>query len=449
MTDFPPDLDALGLQTTGVGLKATIGDVDIAPALFGGSQKTIHQEPPTAELRVDPRLLAGQPVDYFGSVEFGGGSSPMPGFVGNVTSAAPYDDGLRIQCMTQPSLKDRKVGGFESFNCDAREIVHLVTRTGGLNEDEINIEGFEELPLEVVEVFIPLFGVRAEGPLGLGPLSLIEPDTGRDLTAKFSDSDMRSEFESADSLAVYRQVTRHMFVAETAALHSVDVMLAWLTARARYGLAFLPDGTPQEFVRRRALSEPSRGNVALTRGIDSRRTWIRDISQAPSEEVIDLASGDPQWSPPAPGNLTTAHQLALLALRRATTLDDTLQRIGALWEAIEFYVAGVRTLRRFSDREARRVRKRVPKDIDPELRERVMNLLAKINDPPLMAKLRHAARLDGVPLTEGEMDLLWRIRDVRNKTVHGRHAVVPSASDVDYGVSVVARLLLHGIARSA
>src|SRR5438105_230214 len=43
---------------------------------------------------------------------------------------------------------------------------------------------------------------------------------------------------------------------------------------------------------------------------------------------------------PLPPDLSLQDRQALLALRRAVTEDDPLGRVSAIWDAIEFYVAG-------------------------------------------------------------------------------------------------------------
>jgi hypothetical protein len=65
-----------------------------------------------------------------------------------------------------------------------------------------------------------------------------------------------------------------------------------------------------------------------------------------------------------------------------------------------------------------------------------------INEPPLLAKLAEAVRQDGVPLAEGELELLGRLRKARNDAVHGRTPDVPLREDIDHALSIVARLLV-------
>ncbi len=161
---------------------------------------------------------------------------------------------------------------------------------------------------------------------------------------------------------------------------------------------------------------------------------------------LTLDHSDPSWRPP-PSGYELADRQALLACARAGQTPDPLERIQAIWESIEFYVAGTRPEVLFAPEEVKRVRRSVPKDVDPKLRARALDLLAKINDPPLMAKLREAAIRDGAPIAESEYELLGRLRKARNDAVHGRTPKLPARENVDHAVSIVARLLVYRLAR--
>jgi hypothetical protein len=52
-----------------------------------------------------------------------------------------------------------------------------------------------------------------------------------------------------------------------------------------------------------------------------------------------------------------------------------------------------------------------------------------------------------VPISDGEVELLWKLRKLRNDVVHGRRSDVPAPEDVDYAMSIVARMLVHRVAR--
>lgn len=445
MIERGSELDPFNLIGAERGLSVVIGESQLGPAASNGHMHQASNELPVASLTLDQTLLAGQPVDYFGTVHLVAPSGPT--FTGNVISADPNEDGLDLECKTHPSLSELKVGRFESFNCDFREVTHLMTRTAGLAEEQINIEGFDGLPLEVIETLIPLSGIEVDAPVRLGPLLIMRPEDVAGVLRPFEAGPVSDELRNADCVAVYREVSRKLLEVEVRGLRLVESLLGWVAARARYGLAILPTGEAQHFSRTRALNRVRRGEVVLSRGLETGRSWLRELVVHAPEDRIRLESSGAQWTPPDPTSLSTAMQLSLIALRRASELEDVLQRIQALWESIEFYVAGVKVDKKFDPSEAKRVRKSLPADLDPELRERALNLLAMINDPPLMAKLREATRKDGVPMTEAEFELLKRVRDVRNNTVHGRQADEPSAEDVDYAISVVARLVMHGIER--
>lgn len=437
--------DPFHLADTDPGTKAWLGSTRLGAALVAGNLDEKLSDLPRARLYLSTTLLAGQPLDYFGTValQLGGRSSPR--FTGNVVEAVPEGDQVLLNCITHPSLQERKVAAFESVNCDAREVMHLMTRAGGLGEDMVNIEGLDKLPLEMIEVLVPLAGVSVSETVRLGRLTLLDSAQAMVLLEPFTLPEGREAFASADCHALYRAVARRLHDVETLALAAVDATLGWLATRARYGLTHLPQGPAQTFARGRALSRPRRHEFLVARGLESGRTWLRGLARADSDEVIDLTH--PQWTPPPPESLSDAQRLSFAALRDAVDADDPLVRVQALFQAVEFYVAGVSTPSRFDPSQAQRVRRSVPKDIDPELRQRAMDLLGKLNDPPLMAKLRVAARRDGVPLTESEFDLLGRIRSARNGTVHGRSTRPPNDDELNYAVSVVARLLLFGLAR--
>jgi hypothetical protein len=60
-----------------------------------------------------------------------------------------------------------------------------------------------------------------------------------------------------------------------------------------------------------------------------------------------------------------------------------------------------------------------------------------------MARLRAAGESDGVMLSPAEWELLSRLRRVRNESVHGAQHTTVGDADLDLGVSILARLLLH------
>jgi len=63
-------------------------------------------------------------------------------------------------------------------------------------------------------------------------------------------------------------------------------------------------------------------------------------------------------------------------------------------------------------------------------------------------RLDYTLRADGVPITEAEKTLLNELRDRRNDAVHGRPTTIPPREQVDWGVAIVARMLVYRLNRT-
>jgi hypothetical protein len=119
--------------------------------------------------------------------------------------------------------------------------------------------------------------------------------------------------------------------------------------------------------------------------------------------------------------------------------------VQALWEAIEFYVAGARVPPLFTRKQLSELRSAIgaiPVDLNDEQRQRVLHKIGELNDPPLMMRLRRVLEAEGTPVTDAEIALLRRLRDLRNDAVHGRSTDLPDSEDVRYATSVVSRMLV-------
>ena len=72
---------------------------------------------------------------------------------------------------------------------------------------------------------------------------------------------------------------------------------------------------------------------------------------------------------------------------------------------------------------------------------------ARLNNEPLRSRLRRRLREDAVPVTNHELQILDDLRQARNDAAHGRDLSKPLTPElVNYGISIVARMLVHRIA---
>ena len=98
-----------------------------------------------------------------------------------------------------------------------------------------------------------------------------------------------------------------------------------------------------------------------------------------------------------------------------------------------------------------RHRRRLPEAVRPRPRRQVDALkraISGLNSAPLLVRLDRRLKEDGVPLAEEERQLLFdKLRRAHNDMAHGgvvRNA--PTREDLNRGIALVARMIVHRIA---
>jgi hypothetical protein len=167
----------------------------------------------------------------------------------------------------------------------------------------------------------------------------------------------------------------------------------------------------------------------------------------PLDRTLDADSA--LLDPRLPADLTPAERQALLSLRRATAETVVESQLQALWEAIEFYVAGTRVPTLFSGDDLKRLRELTPEEFDAPQGEAFAKAIGGLNVPPLLVRLDYRLRRDGVPLADAERDLLFsKLRRARNDTAHGRPVKdPPTREEMHRGIALVARMLVHKVSQ--
>jgi len=446
------DLDALGLIAARSGTHVAFGDVITSPAVSNLKSQTTLNDVPTAGLRLDLLLTGGQPIDYMAPVRLGrveAGSHSLL-FTGNALSATPSAEQVDVSLNAMPELRESRVGEFATWRVPVPEHFHVLSRSAGLTDEQINIEGLDSLPRELFEIATPVRGIVVDTPVPVGgvrflPSAVMEPA----LRALEVPEEFADPFTDADGAVLAFATAQRMLDAEEDGIAELDFVLSWLTARARYALTRWPDRTPRRYLRAAARALPQRGALVWVRGLATGRQWIRNRDPIAAESQLDLDPGRRAASQAPPRDLTLQERQALISLRRAAGASDQIQAVTALWEAIEFYVAGVSPPADFDDATLRSLRKRLPSGLAPRLRERVVMAVNRLNEPPLLTRLREATERDGVPLSDGEWQLLSALRRARNATTHGGGGTAVGPDDLRRGVSLVARLLLYRAQRTA
>lgn len=427
------------------------GDVDAGKAARRLRTQTSIEALPKADFRLD---LSRTPddVDYLAplTIAMRDADTEAEIFQGSVLAAEPENGEIALSCAGGQLLVEARMRAFVSANMTAPEIAHVAASSAGLTEDRIRISGLDDLPAQVFEVVAALEGLEIVHPVELGAVRLLPPGHAEGIVEDILEN---PDGEGADTVDAFLNAPAHALVlvtgsvpgrAEREGLEIIDWVLAWLTTRVRYGLVRLPGGRAQPFTRAQARAQPRRTRLVAIRGLRSGGRWVRDAVIEPTLGVAGQAVLSPASVPTDP---PPEIRNAFLAARRAATEGNPIQRVTALWEAIEFILKKVKVPRVLTPSERRAVRRELVAALPEEQHERIDRLLQLVNDAPVMHKLKLLVQQDGVPMSDGDLSLLEKLRDLRNTAVHGKgdELTPPSPEDLEHAVALLSRLLLHRI----
>jgi hypothetical protein len=432
-------------------LHVWFGGVDVAAAVRNLTARTSIEELPSADFILDVAALPEDAiVDYLAEVRitaiWQGVESPL--FTGAVVAATPNDGQISIECRGATALEEQLFPPFAAWNLRSADVIHLIARSSGFPEDRLRIDGLDELPREAFEVAVPLRGVVSGAPVRIGGVKMVPRSEAEALLYGSPPTDLAVRFLGAETYAIACVSAATAYEAEQSGLAEIDLALAWLAVRARYGLVALPDAELLGFRRTDARTQPARERIVCARGLQTQRRWLRSLEPAGEEGGLSL--DDPHlFSPRIGRQLTLQDRQALLACRRAAVAADPLGAVTSLSDAIEFYAAGAQASPLFTRSELKMLRQSLPGSLTETQHGRVLDAIAGLNAPPVMTRLRVALENDDVPVSETELMLLQRLRKLRNDAVHGREAELPTSEDLQHAVGVVSRMLAYRIHRRA
>ncbi len=437
------DLDALGLLASRRSYSIQFGEVEVGTAMRRSHMTRAMNKMPDAELTLQLDRMP-MPFDYFSGVTVTrrDGEQQTPQFSGSAVTGSVVGGGVTVEALGAPSMAERLTGHIVTRAVPDPEVVHLLARAGGLREEQIVIPELAGLPLETFEVLAPLEGVSIEKAVDFAGITILPASAGTCGLATLDVSDELHDEFAASGYALALVTTTRCLEAEERGLEAIDLALAWLTLRLRYGLVILPDERPLPFQRSESLARPTRRDMVMVRGLTTTRQWLRQPRSLEIARTVDPTPDGLRMDGNMP-QLPLQERLAVLALARATQEPDELARVHALFEAIEFYAAGVKVKQLFPKASLKEIRNGLPASLTAQQRGRIGDLLGGANAAPLRIRLVQALDEDGVPITADEVDLLWRLRQLRNDVVHGRKSELPVREDVEYATSIVARMLMY------
>jgi hypothetical protein len=428
-------------------MRLAFGATDVSLAVRGGSISQSLDSRGELRVTLDPAAFPADPVDYLARLEAGLGHEPGTNrFVGHASRVTLRDDGLlELEASGVQVLVETLPGQFEHLDVSTPEVVYAIARSAGMVHEELFIPALDALTHEIFEVIAPVHGVVVSDRLELSGVTLLPREAVLERLAELGFSSPPA-LSGADAFALGLQTARLVYDAEEAGLRQIDLALDWLTTRLRYAIAAFPTGQVQPFDRAERRAIPRRGQLVVVRGLLSGRRWMRAAAAELKTTTAGIIDNDPLING-LPENSAASERLALAACRRAVADTDPLARVQAIWEAVEFIVAGVAVPRRWAPEDLQAIADALPKDLPHVLLARARDAIADLNQVPLMARLRHVIECEGLPCSDAEIALLAALRRVRNDAGHGRDARVPSRDELDEATAVICRLAVVRLTR--
>lgn len=429
--------------------RITVGPVSF-DVLHGRSTSAIG-EPDTAGGTVPAADLESAPTDWSAPAQASIGGFTVTS--GKVTEALPDADGdVELAIRSALMLREVLMPPMVLQNLTQQEHVYAAARSAGFAANDIHIDGLETVPTEPMWVLAPLAGVEVERAVRVGIVELLPAQTGHGMLQRFAPALEPMFVDHLGTVSAFARVAvvaSTLYDAEQEGLALIDTAAAWLTARLRYSWSHLPDGRPQHYTRSSARVDVRRGEGVGVLAVEGQRRWWRMTTVGPRADKIAASPTAQVMQPPLPAELAAGDRQALLALHRAVAASDPVQRVAALWEAIEFYVGKRNPSRRFGRDEVGAIVDRAVDGLEPGKADRVEHVLRGFLDQaPLMVRLEHTLAEDGVPITSDDLALLRGLRISRNRAVHGS-AAAPEHDDIERGIAVLSRAITTRMHRAA
>ena len=161
------------------------------------------------------------------------------------------------------------------------------------------------------------------------------------------------------------------------------------------------------------------GDLISVRGLSTGRNYLHKLTMGITSSNPDITSDTFSDGLDLPSE-DALRQAARACARAADQTVEPMARVSAIWESLEYYAAGVKLPKLFSKWSIKSIRSGIPQDLSSDKRKRLDDLLASVNEPTLLMKVRERIRHDRVPLTQEEFDILVSLRRSRNDATHGR-----------------------------
>lgn len=392
------------------------------------------------DIRAAPPDLAAALFVYRDEVEV---------FAGHAIELRRRDTGeWRLTAMRAGAMLDRLSGGLGlSKGTDKVEVMQQIASSNESGFTKIRIFDWDP-PAEPFAVVLPVEGAMESGTIKAGAVTITTNPSDAEKYEPIAPDDLYREFRGTSAWAVCFVHARTLFDAEQAGLRGAQRVIDRWALASRHSLAVSPNGEPRPFHRHMVREAIQLRPIADVAALNSNRAWLRGVryTDDPRPARLDAIAGLAE-AVSADDDRTDQ---VIAAWRRATVANAQREAVVALAEALEWYSQDARTPKRFDRHACRTIVRRATDGLTEDDAIHVKRLLEEgLNRVPLMDRVWAAIDADRVPITPEEAALLERIRDVRNRLLHGGRPVeLPARGDLLWGSAVINRMLMFRLQRA-
>lgn len=436
--------DPFGILGSGADQPVTVlfGAVDVSSAVRNSTINNALNEIASANVVLDASAPAVGIIDFSAPVIIARGGVGERLFTGSAVQASSVGDELHVSCSSGPELRE-PLSGARVSRVGALQAMYALLRDSGFPDDRMQIQGLDDLPLQVVEVIAPVEGLGLDRRVRLGSVTFLPSGGVTAIGASLGPHELIDDFVGRETFAVTYVTTARLAAAERAGLRQIDAAIAWSNVRLRYAGGAMPDGGRRDWDRTNLRRVATRSDMVAVRGMSTGEVWLRQLRPKPTTAVTLAAGGHTEAAVAVGRRADTGIRAAVGAAARAATSTDALTRITSISEALEFYVGKTHVPALFTKAELKQLRNSA-KALSGDKRERVNAMIGNLNTPPLLARLRYRLAQDAVPVSEDEVDVLVRVRGRRNGLVHGKCDDAVD-DDLDHAVALLSRILLYAV----
>lgn len=378
------------------------------------------------------------------TAELDGREHPL--FVGLVNKVEVTDGRARIELSgLQRDLESTSIGGLVvGDGTDGREVIHALMRMSGLPSERIQIEGWTGGPTESFLVAAPIAGISMSSAHPVGS-ALFTPTNPAQMA--FPSGDLVTDFERGDAWASSIVEAQTLLEAEALGLGAIRLGVSLLRAFAFYSYPALDDDVGP-FDWNQTRSQPEVRPQVFVGSVTTSRRWLRNVVDFESVEPLNLdAVRIPDATAAAHTLVSRRLSRALQEWHSAADATDDLDRVAHLWRSMECYTSGVKAERLFTPQQLREAQSAIEAlgGWSEEQRHRAHEILGRLNEAPLLAKLKRALAVDDVEVTDGEFDALARTRSLRNQLEHGTELSAAEHRSLDLALAVTNRILVKAV----